>query len=43
MDQRPPGYRWLRLQADGTIQTEVVWLDGWRNAKPVRDTRASRV
>jgi 3',5'-cyclic-AMP phosphodiesterase len=43
MDQRPPGYRWLRLHADGTIQTEVVWLDGWRNAKPVRETHASQV
>jgi Icc protein len=43
MDQRPPGYRWLRLHADGTIQTEVVWLDGWLHAKPVRETHASQV
>ena len=26
MDQRPPGYRWLRLMPDGSIETEVVWL-----------------
>jgi len=26
MDTRPPGYRWLNLLPDGTIETEVVWL-----------------
>jgi Icc protein len=26
MDTRPPGYRWLDLQPDGTIETELVWL-----------------
>ena len=26
IDQRPPGYRWLELAADGTISTRVVWL-----------------
>lgn len=26
IDQRPPGYRWLELQADGSIATEVVWV-----------------
>jgi len=26
MDSRPPGYRWIELQPDGTIETEVVWL-----------------
>jgi len=26
MDTRPPGYRWLNLMPDGTIETEVVWL-----------------
>lgn len=26
IDSRPPGYRWLELQPDGNIQTEVVWL-----------------
>jgi Icc protein len=27
VDTRPPGYRWLDLMADGTIVTEVVWVD----------------
>lgn len=26
MDSRPPGYRWIELQPDGSIKTEVVWL-----------------
>jgi Icc protein len=26
MDSRPPGYRWLNLMPDGSIETEVVWL-----------------
>jgi Icc protein len=26
MDTRPPGYRWLNLMPDGSIETEVVWL-----------------
>ena len=26
MDSRPPGYRWIDLQPDGSIETEVVWL-----------------
>jgi Icc protein len=26
MDTRPPGYRWLDLLPDGTINTELVWL-----------------
>ena len=26
MDTRPPGYRWLDLLPDGSIETEVVWL-----------------
>ena len=26
-DSRPPGYRWLRLGVDGTIDTEVVWVE----------------
>ncbi len=26
MDTRPPGYRWLNLHPDGSIETEVVWL-----------------
>lgn len=27
LDDRPPGYRWIDLHADGTIGTEVVWLE----------------
>lgn len=27
IDRRGPGYRWLNLRANGTIETEVVWLD----------------
>lgn len=26
MDTRPPGYRWMNLMPDGSIDTEVVWL-----------------
>jgi Icc protein len=26
LDDRPPGYRWLDLGADGTLRTEVVWV-----------------
>ncbi len=26
MDSRPPGYRWIELQPDGSLETEVVWL-----------------
>jgi hypothetical protein len=28
MDQRPPGYRRLSLQEDGTLATRVGWLSG---------------
>lgn len=27
MDTRPPGYRWLELNEDGSVDTEVVWLE----------------
>lgn len=27
MDCRPPGFRWLNLLDDGSIATEVVWVD----------------
>ncbi len=27
LDTRPPGYRWINLLPDGSIDTEVVWLD----------------
>jgi Icc protein len=26
MDRRPPGYRWLSLFEDGTLETQVEWL-----------------
>jgi Icc protein len=26
IDDRPPGYRWLHLYPDGTIETRVVWV-----------------
>jgi len=27
LDSRPPGYRWLDLYPDGTMQTSVVWVE----------------
>jgi Icc protein len=39
MDQRPPAYRSVTLHDDGSIGSEVVWLEDWRATKPVRDTR----
>jgi Icc protein len=27
LDHRPPGMRWLELRPDGSIETEVAWLD----------------
>jgi Icc protein len=27
LDSRPAGYRWIDLYADGTIETEVVWVE----------------
>jgi Icc protein len=29
MDLKPPGYRWLILLPDGTVQTDVHWLQDW--------------
>jgi 3',5'-cyclic-AMP phosphodiesterase len=29
VDDRPPGYRVIDLRADGSIATEVVWLEGY--------------
>jgi Icc protein len=29
IDDRPPGYRVLELMPDGTIATEVVWLESY--------------
>jgi Icc protein len=28
LDRRPPGYRTLELRADGSILTELVWIEG---------------
>lgn len=27
LDRRPPGYRTLELKADGSIQTDLIWVD----------------
>ena len=29
IDDRPPGYRVIDLAADGSLATEVVWLEGY--------------
>jgi Icc protein len=31
VDDRPPGYRVIDLFADGSIASEVVWLEGYRD------------
>jgi Icc protein len=31
VDERPPGYRVLDLRVDGSIASEVVWLEGYRD------------
>jgi Icc protein len=31
VDDRPPGYRVLDLRPDGSLATEVVWLEGFRD------------
>jgi Icc protein len=31
VDDRPPGYRVIDLNADGSMATEVVWLEGYRD------------
>lgn len=28
LDDRPPGFRWIDLGADGSIDTELVWVEG---------------
>lgn len=35
IDNRPPGYRVLELMADGSIATEVVWLESYAAARSV--------
>jgi 3',5'-cyclic-AMP phosphodiesterase len=39
MDLEPPGYRWLELAADGSINTHVVWLEAWRRTERPPDSR----
>ena len=40
MDLRPPGYRWLQLNPDGSIETEVRWLRDWVVRGRPTDSRA---
>lgn len=35
IDQRPPGYRWLELHADGRVETAVVWVESAAQAAPL--------
>jgi Icc protein len=39
MDDRPPGYRWLTLHADGALDTRVGWAEDWVRTAAPRDTR----
>jgi Icc protein len=39
MDMKPPGYRWLTLKPDGSIETEVKWLQNWSVSERPRDDR----
>ena len=39
MDMKPPGYRWLTLLPDGSIETEVRWLKNWVMSERPRDDR----
>lgn len=39
MDLRPPGFRWLDLHADGSIGTEVVWLEELARTERPPDSR----
>ena len=39
MDLRPPGYRWLELLPDGSLRTEVKWLQDWEVAARPPDDR----
>jgi 3',5'-cyclic-AMP phosphodiesterase len=38
IDNKPPAYRTYELMADGTIATDVIWLD---NAQPCKSTAAA--
>lgn len=39
MDLRPPGFRWIELMPDGSIVTEVVWLEHMRQGERPPDSR----
>ena len=39
MDLAPPGYRWLELLPDGSLRTEVVWLEELRRHERPPDSR----
>ncbi|HEX6571167.1 MAG TPA: metallophosphoesterase [Steroidobacteraceae bacterium] len=39
MDMKPPGYRWLELLPDGTLRTEVRWLQDWAVTERPPDDR----
>jgi Icc protein len=39
MDLRPPGYRWLELEPDGRVRTEVRWLEDWSVTERPPDDR----
>jgi len=39
MDLAPPGFRWLELLPDGSIRTEVVWLEELRRTERPPDSR----
>jgi 3',5'-cyclic-AMP phosphodiesterase len=35
LDQRPPGYRTLELMPDGSIASEVIWLESYQQVQPL--------
>jgi Icc protein len=35
IDERPPGYRWFELHADGRVETGVVWVETAAQATPL--------
>jgi len=39
MDLRPPGYRWIELRGDGTVDTQVAWLEDWVVSRRPTDNR----
>lgn len=39
MDLKPPGYRWIELQPDGSVKTQVRWLEDWDTTERPPDDR----